>query len=386
MSTQLPGFTLKTKIGQGSVAAAYTATQTAFERDVAVKVFAPQLSQQPAAMQRLKQVSQTLASLQHAHIVTVFDANLSAAYPFMAIEHFAKGSLTNRLSAGQLSAKEAIHICSAIARALQHAKEHGLAHGSLRANNVFFRADNTVVVSDFGLSKAALLTGLNEASYVQDLHDLGRLTYLMLTGQTWAQDGAPQLKGSLLIYQSLISGLLTSDASEALLNAGDVVSLIDQGFQANVPLASPAINHTKSSTHSSEAKPAPEHYFETAEVESGGFFSKQYHFSATFSADDYEQFGSQLMRLQEELAVWLEKRQKKAASIKLDIQAHPWIHGRIKDVLAKGRMDNTAFGMSLKKMPVTLRLFDDQDLNGNEFVLSEGPEKKQMNKNPADID
>ena len=92
---------------------------------------------------------------------------------------------------------------------------------------------------------------------------------------------------------------------------------------------------------------------------------------AAFSCEDYEEFKKQLGALQEELKSWLETRGKKAKSLHLSIQAHPWIHGRIREVLGKSKEENSPLASVLDQAEVILNIHDDINPIGSTIMLSD---------------
>ncbi len=92
---------------------------------------------------------------------------------------------------------------------------------------------------------------------------------------------------------------------------------------------------------------------------------------AAFSCEDYEEFKKQLDALQEALRDWLAKRGKKARSLEVSVQAHPWIQARVREIMHKSRSENTPFGAVLGQAEVTLHIHDELDPAGQTIRLSE---------------
>jgi serine/threonine protein kinase len=67
-------------------AAVYRARHQALQRDVALKILAPWLTDTPDFVKRFRQEGQILARLAHPHIVTVHDAGSAQGYYYLAME------------------------------------------------------------------------------------------------------------------------------------------------------------------------------------------------------------------------------------------------------------------------------------------------------------
>jgi hypothetical protein len=119
-------------------------------------------------------------------------------------------------------------------------------------------------------------------------------------------------------------------------------------------------------------------FFETNEVVGGNFFFKKYSFNMSFSCDDYDEFKENREKMDDILRTWLNQRGKKASELTLEIQAHPWIHGRIWDALTDDQPFENPFGIVLEQATVSLHLYDEvEPQGGRRIVLREKGKKIQ---------
>jgi serine/threonine protein kinase len=419
---KIPGYTLKRKLGQGGMAAVYLAEQESFGREVALKIMVPQLAREQNFAERFQQEARTVARLAHPHIITVYDVGSFKHLHYIAMEYHTGGDLTQRLVNG-IEPHEALRITSEMADALAFAHGMDIVHRDIKPDNVLFRAhNNSAILTDFGIAKNLAAgdrltqTGstVGTPKYMcpeqarglpldgrADLYSLGVMLYEMLTGRLpfmaddpvalaikHCQDPVPRLPASLGRYQALIDKLLAKEADDRYATGTEVMAAIEQlqkpvasfGPQASVmqantarvavvsPPPPPPVGARKA------ASPAPkpmEAFFTTEEIVKGTLLSRQYHLKAAFSATDYDDFKRQFEKLQETLHDWLEKRGKRAARLYLSIQAHPWIQARIREIVHKSRMENTAFGDLLHQAEVKLHLHDHDDPQGQHVTLSE---------------
>ncbi len=421
---KIPGYTLKRKLGQGGMAAVFLAEQESFGREVALKIMVPQLAREPGFAERFQREARTVAQLAHPHIITVHDVGVCQQFHYIAMEYHTGGDLGQRLKAG-ITPFEALRITHELADALHFAHERGIVHRDIKPDNVLFRAhNNAVILTDFGIAKT--LHADNQLTQVgntvgtpkymspeqaraqtqdgrADLYSLGVVLYEMLTGRLpfeaqdpvalalkHCQEPVPPLPATLARYQPLIDRLLAKSPTQRFANGQALMQAIEALQKPATAIAKPSPAAERAATPAPASKtPGPvasskpyQAFFETAESVSGKFLFKRYQMQAHFSADDYEEFKRQFQRLMDELQGWLELRGKKAEQLHINIQAHPWIHGRIREVLTK-RMENTAFGTLQQQAAVSLRLYDEQDEQGQHIVLSEAG-GKAASPAPAD--
>jgi serine/threonine protein kinase len=423
----IPGYTLKKKLGQGGMAAVFLAVQESFGREVALKIMTPALAKEPDFANRFLREARTMAGLSHPNIIVVHDVGTSGELHYYAMALHKGGDLTQRIRGGGVTPQEALRITREIADALAYAHEQGIVHRDIKPDNVLFRErDDAAILMDFGIAKSLhneenQLTQAGSTvgtpKYMSpeqargqsvdgraDLYSLGCMLFEMLTGQppylaaeavTLAikhiQAPIPRLPSDLARFQPLIDKLLAKDAAQRHANGFEVIAEIDALLQkpkintaprpapaaptmgsGDVTIVGDALKATQiqAPVAAKTAKQAYEPFFRTEEESSGNILTRRYSMKAAFSCEDYEEFKKQFSALQTELKTWLEKRGKKARALHVDIQAHPWIHGRVREVMQKSRTENTAFGSLLEQAEVTLHIYDEQEPIGQTLTLS----------------
>lgn len=433
MSTPLkiPGYTLKRKIGQGGMAAVFLAEQESFGREVAIKIMMPALAKDPEFAERFIREARTMAQLAHPNIIVVHDVGQNNQVYYYAMAYHTGGDLTHRIREGGVTTQEALKITRELADALGYAHEEGIVHRDIKPDNVLFRdRDGAAILTDFGIAKR-LNNELNQLTQIgsavgtpkymspeqargqkvdgrTDLYSLGVMLFEMLTGLPpfqaaeavtlsikHCQDSIPRLPESLSRFQALIDSLMAKDPAQRPANGQEVVEAIDAllnpgraTYQAR-PVVNPrtasaatqvisalqsTVIQTALPAHQLAKKPVAkkvyEPFFHTEEEVSGGMLSKRYAVKAAFSCEDYEEFKKQFNALQAELKEWLDKRGKKANSLHVSVQAHPWIQGRVREVLQKSRTENTPFGTLLGQAEVFVHIHDEEDPTGQTIQLS----------------
>lgn len=430
-AVKIPGYTLKKKLGQGGMAAVFLAEQESFQREVALKVMFPQIAKEPGFAERFLQEARTVARLTHPHIIVVHDVGVANGLHYFAMEYHTGGDLTHRIRNGGITAYQALTITSQIADALALAHEHQIIHRDIKPDNILFRAHNdAAILTDFGIAKSLdnnmQLTQLGSAvgtpKYMSpeqargqkvdgrtDIYSLGVMLFEMLTGRApfqadealalgikHCQDPIPRLPGELSRYQPLIDRMLAKEPKDRHADAHVLIADIEAlqkpgGKPAAKGPASPPAPASQASTaatvisavipagagglpSSAPAASAANGYspfFQTEEVLTGSFLNKRSQFKASFSCEDYEEFKKQLSALQDELKKWLDTRGKKAKALHISIQAHPWIHGRIREVLNKSRSENSPLSAVLAQAEVILSINDEMNPKGVTTMLSD---------------
>jgi outer membrane protein assembly factor BamB/tRNA A-37 threonylcarbamoyl transferase component Bud32 len=140
-------------IGQGGFGTVYRATEVAFDRTVAVKVFAiPGLDSE--TRRTFDRECRALGSLSwHPNIVTVHRAGVAQGRPFLIMEYLPGGAIAERLPAHPLHWQEAIAIGIKLGGALTTAHAAGVFHRDIKPENVLMTAYSEPLLADFGVAR-----------------------------------------------------------------------------------------------------------------------------------------------------------------------------------------------------------------------------------------
>jgi len=209
---QLGQYTLISKLGEGGMAAVYRAHQTSVNRDIAIKVIESRLASSPEFVHRFEREAQTIASLDHPHILKVFDFGRQGDLLYLVMDIKTGGSLSTLIRGG-LSLDYALRLMQQIAEALDYAHEQGIIHRDLKPQNVLLDTRGNGFLTDFGIAKAIQgeTTALTHSGMVMgtpaymapeqwqnrgidarvDLYAFGIMIYEMLTGQVPFQADTP---------------------------------------------------------------------------------------------------------------------------------------------------------------------------------------------------
>jgi eukaryotic-like serine/threonine-protein kinase len=202
----------------------YLAHDLKHKRRVALKVFKPELAA-VLGVQRFLQEIQLTATLQHPHILPLFDSGSADGALFYVMPLVQGESLRDWLDREKvLAVDETIRITRQVAGALDFAHRQGIIHRDIKPENILLH-DGEAMLADFGialaLSEAAAggrLTGtglsIGTVQYMSpeqaggerdldgrsDIYSLGAVTYEMLAGE-------PPVNGPTV--QAMIAKLMT---------------------------------------------------------------------------------------------------------------------------------------------------------------------------------
>ncbi len=115
---QLGPYLLTAPLGKGGMATVYLARQPSMDRDVAIKVMARELADDPQFVDRFENEAQMIANLQHPHILPVIDFGREGQNIYIVMQLVRGGSLDDRLKRGPLDLKLASRMLGQIASAL----------------------------------------------------------------------------------------------------------------------------------------------------------------------------------------------------------------------------------------------------------------------------
>ncbi|MSR37144.1 MAG: serine/threonine protein kinase [Gemmatimonadetes bacterium] len=145
-------------LGEGGMATVYLALDLRHDRRVAIKVLEPELAAVVGAERFLAEIK-TTASLQHPHILPLFDSGQADSFLFYVMPQVEGESLRQRLDREhQLPVDEAIGIAKDLAEALDYAHRKGVIHRDIKPANVLM-LDGKPMLSDFGIALAVGAAG-----------------------------------------------------------------------------------------------------------------------------------------------------------------------------------------------------------------------------------
>jgi eukaryotic-like serine/threonine-protein kinase len=162
-------------IADGGMASVWAAQDELLGRIVAVKVLSPAYAADDRANHRFLREARAGARLSECrNVVTVYDIDEHDGRPFMVMEHFAGGSVADRLRSGRAIPRGlALRWLREAAEALDCAHRHDVVHRDVKPANLLLDERGRLAVGDFGIATVA-----TEASVTQTGQVLGTAAYI----------------------------------------------------------------------------------------------------------------------------------------------------------------------------------------------------------------
>lgn len=207
-------------LGKGGMGEVWLAEDTVLRRRVAIKTIRAEASTDEGLRQRFLREAQSMASIEHPHMVKIYEVSLDAPVPYIVMELLSGEGLDQRLNRGAtFTPEQTIRIGRQMAEGLAAANEKGFIHRDIKPSNVWLESPHDQIkLLDFGLARTVLAdqqltqTGMLlgtpaylsperadglEAEARDDLFSLGCTLYQMLTGKSVSPFQQDSLKATL---------------------------------------------------------------------------------------------------------------------------------------------------------------------------------------------
>lgn len=153
-------YRIQREVGVGGMATVYLANDVKHDREVALKVFRPELAAVLGADRFLNEIRIT-ARLDHPHILTLIDSGATDGFLFYVMPFVRGESLRDKLKRErQLGIEEALTITRQVASALDYAHRQGVIHRDIKPENILIQ-EGEAMLTDFGIAMAVKEAGGN---------------------------------------------------------------------------------------------------------------------------------------------------------------------------------------------------------------------------------
>jgi serine/threonine-protein kinase len=175
-------------------------------REVAIKQLASGLVTNDLVRSRFLVEAQVLASINHPHIVPVYDYVERDDACILVMERLAGGTVWSRFVDRGFDQRTACAIAMVACSGLSGAHQHGVLHRDMKPENILFGDDNVLKVTDFGIAR---VLGEDDALATRGGEILGTPAYMAPEQASGADLGpATDVYAAGVMLYELLSGRL----------------------------------------------------------------------------------------------------------------------------------------------------------------------------------
>ncbi len=203
-TTLLQRFHVDKVLGQGGMGAVYLATDSQMSEQVALKVMANNIAEDPESVQRFRREGSAARKITHPNVIRIHDLGDDAGLLFLSMEYFPGMTLAEMITRRPVTPlievkRIVVQVCDALAAA--HAA--GVIHRDLKPQNILVNDRREVRVIDFGLAMTVYTRGMTATGMIlgtpeymapeqvqgglvdhrSDIYALGAVAYHLVTGR-----------------------------------------------------------------------------------------------------------------------------------------------------------------------------------------------------------
>ena len=153
LAAALPQYVIGSCIGSGGMGEVYGGMHRSLGREVAIKRLPSDLTGDPDINVRFDREARVLASLDHPHIVPVYDYVQTGRDNLLVMEKLTGGTVYDRFYASGLSPEQSCAITLATLSGLHAAHRAGVLHLDVKPKNLLFTSAGVLKVADFGIAQ-----------------------------------------------------------------------------------------------------------------------------------------------------------------------------------------------------------------------------------------
>jgi len=145
-------YEIEGQLGEGGMGVVYRALDTKLNRPVAIKFLSNEFAD-AAARHRFQREAQTASSLNHPHILTVFDTGEFDGRQYLVTEFVDGGTLKTWVRSEKRTWSQIIELLTGVADGLAVAHAAGILHRDIKPDNILISQSGYAKLADFGLAR-----------------------------------------------------------------------------------------------------------------------------------------------------------------------------------------------------------------------------------------
>src|SRR4030095_8014310 len=147
-------YRLEATLGQGGMGVVFRALDTKLHPPLSVKFLFDMLAD-AAGRRRFQREAQLASSLNHPHILTVYDVGEVAGRQYLVTEYIDGGTLEDWIGRERRSWRKVVGLLAGVADGLAVAHAAGILHRDIKPANILVTQSGYAKLADFGLAKLA---------------------------------------------------------------------------------------------------------------------------------------------------------------------------------------------------------------------------------------
>lgn len=217
--TRIGAYVVEERIGGGAFADVYRAKDSQLNRMAALKFLKTWTREAEHLRARMLREAQAVATLQHPHVVPVFETGSVDGHDYIASRYIDGPTLKEWAQVNSPGFRQSAAVVASLASALDAAHSNGIIHRDVKPDNVMMQDDSPMLVdfglAHFGAASVALThegdivgtpaymspeqaSGVREVGPASDIYSLGVVLYQLITRKLPFEGSTPALLHSTL--------------------------------------------------------------------------------------------------------------------------------------------------------------------------------------------